>query len=410
MAADGSRTRSQKPKRSAAAYEAVLGAIPGAFSICRVTEDALVTEYANPAICALIGLSRTEMMDTEPSVWLYHDDAGVFRSTFRRAASDCAAFTALCRTRRRADGSIARIHASYTPQLAPDGTLRYFIRYTGVTEKRLQELEQDSRFNDIMQTMANAFAIVSLEPNGRCPVLYINPAMSHLLNGTQEEILSIYKHDVLTGAHPEDLPHLTAQLQEDILADNDSSSVCRIKDCKGKYIWVQIISRCVRTAGRALLYCSFTDISEYLEKEALRREKEELEAHVSSAARFLNCDMWTYDIEARVVRQFKKMPAFPNLPASIEGGCESLLEALPLHPADMETYRDVFRRIHVGEAVVIAEFRITENYAHLHAGWVRQIYTVKKDATGEPLEAWGVAVDVNEEKRAREKYENEPCR
>ncbi len=385
----------------------MLHAIPGAFAICRVEDGALVTEFANPAIAELVGLSHETLLQTGPDTWIYADDAALFRSTFRHAVAKREGFSAMCRTRRQADGGMARVYAEYSPHAAADGALRYCVRYTNVTEKRLQELERDNRFNDVMQTMATGFAIISLEPNGRCPVLYINPAMCKLLSGTQEEIFSIYKPDVLLGAHPEDLPHLTAQLQEDILGDNDSSSVCRIKDCKGKYIWVQIVSRCVRTDGRAYLYCSFGDISAFLERETLRRNKEDLEDHLAGAARFLNCDMWTYDIETRVVHQFKKMLAFPNLPAIIEGGCESLMEGMPLHPDDAEQYRDVFRRIHFGEATVIAEFRILENYAHLRAGWVRQIYTVKKDATGEPMEAWGMAVDINDEKQAREKYETQ---
>ncbi|MDO5111079.1 MAG: response regulator [Clostridia bacterium] len=405
MTAESSNTRSNEQKD--VVYLSMLDAVPGAFAICRVEEGALVTEFANSAIGELVGLSQEELLQTEPKDWIYADDAALFRSTFRRAAAKQEGFSAMCRTRRRADGSMARIYAEYLPRVAADDTLRYFIRYTNITEKRLQELEQDNRFNDVMQTMATGFAIISLEPNGRCPVLYINPAMCKLLGGTQEEILAIYKHDVLLGAHPEDLPHLTAQLQEDILGDNDSSSVCRIKDCKGKYIWVQIASRCVRTGGRSYLYCSFADISEFLEKEALRRDKEDLEDHLAGVARFLSCDMWTYDIETQVVHQFKKMPAFPNLSTIIEGGCDSLLEGVPVHPDDVEQYRDVFRRIHFGEEVIISEFRILENYAHLRAGWVRQIYTVKKDAFGEPMEAWGIAVDVNDEKQAREKYETQ---
>lgn len=110
--------------------------------------------------------------------------------------------------------------------------------------------------------------------------------------------------------------------------------------------------------------------------------------------------VWEYDIPGRRVTQDTQHPdqVTENVPDSVAASGR-------VHPDDVATYLELYRRVQGGEPAASAEMRVRQpdgSYV-----WTRIEYTTFFDDTHRPLRAIGVERDISAQKAAEKRYQDE---
>lgn len=150
--------------------------------------------------------------------------------------------------------------------------------------------------------------------------------------------------------------------------------------------------------GREAMVQYVDDVTENRElQNKLRDSREMYKVAVGGA----DLGVWSYDIPGRVLTRQESSAVLPGLPDVVEGVPESLFWNSP--ESEWPVVRRLFEDIHSGKAVSTAEFW-TQPGPGAPVRFNRAVFTVVRDAQGNPEKAFGILRDITEEKRESDKY------
>ncbi len=124
-------------------------------------------------------------------------------------------------------------------------------------------------------SQSGGLAVVNYTAQGVWIPEFISEGFAALCGMTPEEMRELYKHDAMTGVHPEDRLRLAKELQEYAQTQNECGEfIYRLVRADGSYFWVRnYISSVKRDDGLYSNFCSVRDITaEVQEKRALRQQ------------------------------------------------------------------------------------------------------------------------------------------
>lgn len=134
----------------------------------------------------------------------------------------------------------------------------------------------------------------------------------------------------------------------------------------------------------------------HLTEQQAKMERQKLNAalHHSSTR------IWEYDIVNSVVLHDVQRPGIV-----VENVPQCMVENEIVHPDDVETYLEMYRKVHAGEPYATSEIRIKQpDGSYL---WSRMEYSTFFDQENRPEWAIGIAVDISAQKAAEKRYREE---
>lgn len=144
---------------------------------------------------------------------------------------------------------------------------------------------------------------------------------------------------------------------------------------------------------------SKTSLEEQLQELKIREEMYRIALEQSKAT------VWSYDIATRTITQTELSSAQYDFPETIDNIPESLIESGHIHPDSADVYRDMFRRIHAGEAVVSAMYMLRVKSGQYQ--WKRVTYHTIFDEKQKPIRAIAVAESISIQEQLAERYHRE---
>ena len=131
----------------------------------------------------------------------------------------------------------------------------------------------------------------------------------------------------------------------------------------------------------------------------------EIERRLAIAAVQTGLDIWTYNIDSKIITQEDNVATIGLSERYFENVPEAVIESGIIYEEDVEKYLDVYRQLNSGVMHVNCELRVkstnTDNFK-----WTKLSYTVL--GSGESARtALGIAIDISEQKLAETYYEDE---
>lgn len=137
-------------------------------------------------------------------------------------------------------------------------------------------------------------------------------------------------------------------------------------------------------------------------------DHKELERRYNVLAAQIGIDFWTYNITTKIMTQ-EGDSSLGTTALYMENVPESLIEQGFIHDADVEIFRDLYKRLDRGALSLSADVRVRSKQGDCY-DWKRIFYTVipdKRVHTGGIRIAFGSAINISEKKLAEAQYENE---
>lgn len=269
-------------------------------------------------------------------------------------------------------------------------------------QRRIQYL------NSILDNISTGVALYHLR-HGVSRCITTNSALRRQLNITEEDLCSEDYDDIIFQLiHPDDMWQMkrTRQLIE---AERTSKISCTYRiypKGSSKHIWMYLSTECVRNSDDdILMYVTFTDIT--AEKAA---EQALLESQIAyeTAADATGMAIWTYDIkndirtfmDNKVSKQVRKKYKFPKVIRN-----DSQLMYAEADPSCKETLDDMYDKLRQGQSTSYDILMNSHDENPVH--WERIIYSVVSDENGVPTVAYGLGIDITQEKLRSQQYEQE---
>ena len=131
----------------------------------------------------------------------------------------------------------------------------------------------------------------------------------------------------------------------------------------------------------------------------------EIERRLTIAATQTGIDIWTYNIDSKIITQEDNVATIGLGERYFENVPDAVIESGIIYEDDIEAYRDVYRQLEAGALQVGCDLRVkstgTDNFT-----WTRLSYTVLPNGESAKT-ALGIALDISEQKLAETYYENE---
>ncbi|MFW9988580.1 MAG: PAS domain S-box protein [Candidatus Odinarchaeota archaeon] len=234
-----------------------------------------VIKYCNNRICEINGYSSEEIKSWEPNDFIKHihpeDREFIIEQIRKLLIGDLdAVIHDQFRTIKK-DGEIRWLE-TFSKRIIYEGCTANLTMSLDITDKikaeqNLKESEEKFR------TIADQSLIgIDITQDGK--MMYVNNALSTIVEYTIEEIRNWYSQDYYKLIHPDDL----SQVSEDIakIQDGDTGTTvrhtCRIITKNKKVKWVEVFSKLILYRGKRAFLSSTIDITTKMEAEKKLKE------------------------------------------------------------------------------------------------------------------------------------------
>ncbi|MCB0918518.1 MAG: PAS domain S-box protein [Actinobacteria bacterium] len=189
---------------------------------------------ANPALCAITGFSRDELVGMASQEITHHDDVQAdVTHTEALAARDIDSYT-LDKRFLRKDGAPIWVRVFGSAVFSAEGELEAFVvQIKDISEQRLlaQRLEQsEARYRMIAE---NAADVILLVRNGTFD--YVSPSVTQLLGWSPDELIG---QSTIRFAHPDDRDAVLS-VRDRLAAGQEAQVRLRLRRSDDSWAWVQ---------------------------------------------------------------------------------------------------------------------------------------------------------------------------
>jgi PAS domain S-box-containing protein len=359
----------------------------GLMSLDRVLLD------ANPAICAMYGYTRKELIGNTPALVTYPDDYPASTDQFGQLLSGETHSYISERRYVRKNGEVFWAQVSMSLVRDPDGKPLYLVGLVNDIDlqrrKETELAESEARFRAMYENAAIGISLIA--PDGR--VLAVNPVLEQL-SGYSEAELRALGGQVL--AYREDARVGRAELEEVLAGKSDTFQVeKRYVHKDGRVQWMrQSISAVRDAAGQARYLVAIAEDIDARKRaiESLRESEARFKAVFDNAAvgvAIMTLDRRIVHINPTVTRLTGYTPE----------------EMLNINPSDMVVEEDRFTDRALFVELVAGQrdqYLVEKRYLRKDGSlfWGRVNFALVRDGAGQPSYIVGMIEDITEEKDA----------
>lgn len=220
-----------------------------------------------------------------------------------------------------------------------------------------------------------------------------------LVGYTQEEIRQRFHNCFARMIYPEDLPRIQEEMAEQLSHGDTLELEYRMMRGDGKLLWIlDQGKRATLADGSRCFYCVLMDIT------SQKEEREELRLTLERHQIIMN---QTTDIifEWDILKDVLTFSSNWRKKFGYEAICDTISEKIPLseniHPDDMPAFIKIMVDSAAGTPYSETEFRIRDVVGNFR--WHRIRATVQYDSRHCPIKAVGVILDIDADKKQRER-------
>lgn len=228
--------------------------------------------------------------------------------------------------------------------------------------------------------------------------LSMSQSFLKLTGYTRRQVSELFHDCFAEMIFPADRERIQAELRNQLEHGNSVRLEYRIRRGDGAVIWIlDQGTRTMSESGEPIFYCILVDITQ--EREARERLRLSLERHqiiMDQATDIIfewNIREDTLLFSHNWVRKFGYEAVREHISTEIP-------ESSKIHPDDMPAFIRIMRDMAAGVPYSETEFRIQDAFHNFI--WCRVRATSQYDASGQPVKAVGVIVDIDADKKQRE--------
>jgi len=230
--------------------------------------------------------------------------------------------------------------------------------------------------------------------------LYTSPGLPAILGMTKDEYTELTQRDAARVVFTEDMPGLMAAVQHTIATKEPLDYHYRVIHKKNKIDWVHAMATvCGKQDGCPVMLAEYYNAS--TEQETLYHELLKTKNMYELAVENANLGVWEYDIRTHTITSSSSTFRKLGIPNVVKNVPESILNLCS--PEDQAKLIEMFNRIFAGEPTVTDDFWMRWK-PDLPPRCERVVYSVVKDKSGKPVTAYGIGINVTEQKQELEKY------
>ncbi len=236
--------------------------------------DGLILD-ANPALCSMLGYSRTEILAMMPKDLVHRED---FKASYEKYMSVIAAGGSVFNAPHRffsKNGEIIWTNVNISIQYSPDGDPEILYGMIQDISEQRQVQEELSKSEEKYRALVDqaSMGIILLEGNP-LRISYANPLVCRVLEKPLEECTKLATRQLLDYIHPKDSKRVRAFLDRFLTgSDAESNIEFVIIDPKQRELWVQCTISRIQIGGSTLYQVILINTTE--------RKKYEMDLHES---------------------------------------------------------------------------------------------------------------------------------
>src|SRR5579872_505088 len=308
------------------------------------------------------------------------------------------------------DGAIRYVHAVAHAGRDSSGNLEYMGVVTDITERKRAEEERQALSRNLQESKARLEEAQRVAHMGH----YYWDLIANRVTWS-DELYRIYGLTPQEGPidmamvsemiHPDDREHVFRAAEESVRSGVHSEAEHRVVRPDGEVRTVQGLGTVKRDAsGRAYeMFGTVQDITERKraeeERQLLSRDLQESKASLEEAQRIAHVGSWVWDLEKNHVTYSDEYYRIFGLTPT-KGPIDIATVREMIHPEDREyVFRIAEEAIRAGERAD-CEHRIVRPDGEIRI--VHSLGDLKKDASGQAYEMFGVSQDITDRKRAEQ--------
>ena len=258
--------------------------------------------------------------------------------------------------------------------------------------------EEEKRLAALIDNIPTGLGVYIFE-DGVLKSGYLNQGYYDMLGVDKEKRIAERK-EFLQFVHPDDLSAVLAEIQKDVMEEQDYEGVFRLLDGNGKYRWVTLRIRLAEKHGnRKIYYGAFHDSDSFVNA---HRALHESQMMMQTALTHSGLQAWAYDPATRRARE---------IAVAYEGAENFAVDDYPnemlkrgfIHPDDVEAFRELHRRVEAGEdeAEAVVRRRVPSGGYR----WERMRYTRLRDMDGRVGKMLGTSADMDAYKELESRFQ-----
>lgn len=300
---------------------------------------------------------------------------------------------------------LSRIHMSLPSSGQEEGEF-FPCRLTAESNRLLEKMvreksaEIEARNRDLQMLTRNIpGGIFRCLYDEKLTILQVSDGFLSLFGYTREELHTLFGDSFLQMIEEQDREPALLETRRQLARGNAKTIEYRVICKDGRRMWVldkgQLLSGEEATPS---FYCVLVDVTQG--KEAQENLRLSLERHQIIMDQ-TNDIILEWDIRRDVLEfspNWEKKFGYRPLSRAVS---ERITTDSHIHPEDQQAFVDLLERLRKGNHYAQAEIRLQQQRDGYI--WCRIRFTVQKDATGVPVKAVGVIIDIDREKRSTEK-------
>lgn len=300
---------------------------------------------------------------------------------------------------------LLHIHMSHPDTDQEDG--RFYITRNEAGHRETLQLRAEKAAQELLRRNGELEALTENIPGGvhqcECDEELTFLSMSHsfltLVGYSQEEIQSRFHNHFAEMIYPDDLSRLQSEMAEQLACGDTLELEYRILRGNGRLLWIlDQGKRATLADGSRCFYCILMDITgQKQQREELRLSLERHQIIMDQTTDII----FEWDIakdELHFSSNWRKKFGY-------EAISDTISQKIPLseniHPEDMHAFIKIMVDSAAGAPYSETEFRIRDILGAYK--WHRIRATVQYDSAGRPIKAVGVILDIDADKKQKER-------
>lgn len=293
---------------------------------------------------------------------------------------------------------LVHMHFSHADPAQEKG--QYFVRQEARTENQTLRMELNARekqLANLNQNIPGGSHQCANDPG--MTILSMSDGFLEMFGYSQEEIRTIFDGQFLNMIYPDDRTSVMEQMTQQLQNGKNLELEYRVFRNGKPPVWILDKGRLVDLHdGTSCFYCILVDITERKQaQEELRLTLERHQIIMDQATDII----FEWDIPQDVLHFSQNWNKRFGYDAVRENISHRIPHSKNIHEADMPAFIKIMKDTAKGVPYSETEFRIRD-IAGTYM-WCRIRATVQYDANGNPIKAVGVIVDIDEEKRQKQK-------
>lgn len=268
---------------------------------------------------------------------------------------------------------------------------------TNVDNQRKNENEILEENIKIIDLIPDGVGIYHVYPDGRIQQIYNNDGYYRILGSSRQKREGYTEFNVINEIHPEDRKRYHTELYEAVKAGRQFNMELRIRKDDDTYKWIAVKANAVeKRDGYIIMYAAMSDI-DVLKR--MQQEAEQTQAEIQMATDRAGILYWIYqtDTHQTIITRGKGYgydTVINNVPEVFRGTGD-------IYSEDETGYFELFEQMQDGVESCGMDARVYNHILHKYQ-WQRVSFS--KIAENRYV---GSSVDITEQKRVEEKYNNE---